>query len=469
MDANKLINYLRAGFPSFWLKTFEPGRVKTTIYNQVREFVRKDGGQYSLHEWDCNKEADPMKPIATLDSADQDSVMFLYNYHWFIDKPMIIQAIQNRLPIWSNAGKAVVVVSPKNGIPTELEKDFVVLDLPLPKEEEIIETINFIAPDENYIPKGKILERLIKAAKGFTRTELEAVLSLCLIDCGEFDLPTMHEHKAMTIGKSGFLEVLKPTISFKDIIGYDEIKEFVLDTVDKPTAKGIIAIGPPGCGKTSLMQAIVTESQKFGLAVNMGRLQSKWRGETDQNYDLVIKLIEALGDCFVLIDEFEKQFAGAGGSGELDEGTTKRTSGRWLQFLQERPEGIYIAGTANSFQGIPGEYLRPGRWDSSPFFIDLPNKMVRNKILTHYIKKAGMKMPKDRPPMAHYSGAEIEALVHIASMRGISLKDASASIVPQAITMKDNVSALREWAKDACASAEKIPGLKSGGKRRIDT
>lgn len=468
MDAEKLINYLRAGFPSFWLKTQEPNRVKTNVYKQIQQFVRKDGNSYSLLEWDCNKEADPMKPIATLDGADEYTVMFMYNYHWFIDKPPIIQAIQNRLPVWSNAGKSIVIVSPKNGIPIELEKDFVVLDLPLPKEEEVIETINFIAPDESLIPKGKILQRLISAAKGFTRTELESVLALCLIEKGAFDITTVNDHKAMTIGKSGFLEVLKPIISFKDIIGYDEIKEFVLDTVDKPKSKGIIAIGPPGCGKTSLMQAIVTESQKFGLAVNMGRLQSKWRGETDQNYDTAIKLIEALGDCFVLIDEFEKQFAGAGGSGEADEGTTKRTSGRWLSFLQDRPEGIYVAGTANSFQGIPGEYLRPGRWDSSPYFIDLPNKVVRAKILTHYLDKAGMKRPatKDMPGMEQYSGAEIEALVHIASMRGVSLKDAAISIVPQAITMKDSVSALREWAKVACAPSEKIP--KSSGKRRID-
>jgi len=156
--------------------------------------------------------------------------------------------------------------------------------------------------------------------------------------------------------------------------------------------------------------------------------------------------------------EFEKQFAGAGSDGSLDSGTTRRATGRWLDFLQDRPKGVYIVGTANSFAGIPGEYIRPGRWDSSPFFIDLPTTKVKNAILKYYADKVQLHIPKNWTGnlMNEFSGAEIEALVHIADMRGISLEDAVKCIIPQAKTMAENVTALRKWAKERTIPAEDI-------------
>jgi SpoVK/Ycf46/Vps4 family AAA+-type ATPase len=247
-------------------------------------------------------------------------------------------------------------------------------------------------------------------------------------------------------------------------VGYDNFKQFILETIDNPKAKGVMAIGPPGCGKTTLMKAVVGETGKFGLSVNMGSLFSKFQGETDQNINTVIELITAIGDCVVLIDEFEKQFAGASSDGSLDSGTTRRATGRWLDFLQDRPRGVYVVGTANSFKGIPGEYLRPGRWDTSPFFIDLPSSDVRKQILQYYCKRLDIKHPQSpSPAMTDYSGAEIEAMCHIADMRGINLVDASECIIPQAKTMAESIEALREWAKDRTIPAEKV--IKGGGKK----
>ena len=273
--------------------------------------------------------------------------------------------------------------------------------------------------------------------------------------------------------KSGFLEVLQPTFTFADVIGLGNIKQFVLDTIDNPKAKGIMTIGPPGTCKTTLMKAIVAETGKFGLAVNMGNLFSKFQGETDQRVKQTIDLIRSIGPCLVLIDEFEKQFAGSGSDGSLDSGTTKRATSKWLDFLQDRPDGVYIVGTANSFTGIPAEYLRPGRWDSSPFFLDLPSDKMKAKILEYYCKKAGIGLPAARtkyPKMDQYSGAEVEALVHIASMRNISLYNAEKCVIATAKTSEDSITTLREWAKDRTIPAEAVPGLKAinGGKRNLD-
>jgi hypothetical protein len=475
MKAERIINYLRAGFPLFWLRTEQPDQVRESVYKVIEDFKRKDNGRYTITEWDCLKEFDPKPTLEAFNNAPEFSVLFLYNWHWFADKPPYIQLMQNNIRVWSNQGKAIVAVSHSKKIPAELEKDFVLLDLDLPNEEEINKVIRHLAPSEKILPKDDgTMFRLVNSCKGLTRAEMENVLALSIVETGgsSFSINTINQHKAMSIQKTGFLDVLNPDLNFSSLVGYDNIKHFILETIDNPKAKGIMTIGPPGCGKTTLMKAVVGETGKFGLSINMGSLFSKFQGETDQNINTVINIITAIGDCVVLIDEFEKQFAGASSDGSLDSGTTRRATGRWLDFLQNRPKGVYVVGTANSFNGIPGEYLRPGRWDTSPFFIDLPPSKVANSILKYYCEKMDIDFNQKLPPMLQYSGAEIEALVHIADMRNLSLMDAAESIIPQAKTMAEAINGLREWAVHRCIPAETV--LKKGNlkvikRRKIDT
>lgn len=472
MKAEKIINYLRAGFSGFWLRTSEPDHVRSSVYQAIRDFTRKDGNKYNITEWTLSPQSDPQEALDKFNNAPEFSVLFLYNWHWFASQPMLIQTIQNNVRVWSGQGKAIVCVSHANAVPVELEKEFVILDLNLPSVSEIESLVRHTAPNEEAIPSDEVeLSRLVNSCKGLTRAELENVLALSVMENEgkQFSTQTINAHKAMAISKTGFLDVLEPDTNFESLIGYDNIKRFVLDTIDNPKAKGIIAIGPPGCGKTTFMKAIAGQTGKFAISVNMGRLYSKFQGETDQNINKVIDLITAIGDCIVLIDEFEKQFAGSGSDGTLDSGTTKRASGRWLDFLQNRPAGVYIVATANSFDGIPGEYLRPGRWDTSPFFIDLPTPKVRTGILKHYCGKVEIDCSK-QPDMDQFSGAEIEALVHIADMRGVDLVTAAESIIPQAKTMAEKINALREWAKDRTIPAETVlkTNLKVIKRRKLD-
>lgn len=470
MKSDKLINHLRAGFSLYWLKTHEPNRVRSNIYKEIQEFKRKDGINYEIKEWVCSSNTNPQDSINSLLAADSKNctILFLYNLHWFL-KPMIIQAIQDAQPILSSKGSAIVVVSPKTEIPLELEKDMVLMEMDLPDEEEIQKTISFIAPETLETPKDpKELQRIINSCRSLTATELKQVLALSLIETEgkKFSIEVINDYRAQAIQKTGFLDVIPGNMSFEDIVGYDSFKTFVLETIDNPEAKGVIAIGPPGCGKTSILKAIVGETGKFGLEVNMGKLFSKYQGETDANINTTIDIICALGNVFVLIDEFEKQFAGANSDGTTDSGTTRRATGRWLDFLQNRPEGVYVCATANSFRGIGPEYLRPGRWDTSPFLIDLPTHKTRMAILKYYMKAKGLKGKTSG--LDGFTGAEIEALCHIAKMRGISMHEAEKSIIPQIKTMGDEIQAMRDWAKDRCISAEEIIESKNNDKVNLD-
>lgn len=471
IEAKRIIDFLRAGYSAFWVKTQEPDRVKAVLMPMIASFIRKDGEKYSITSWDCLSDPNPMNPLEHMVVEPELTVKFLFNYHWFIDKPQVIQKIQNDLPIWASEGKAIVIVSPMEKIPTELKNEFTILNFSLPDEVEILQTISATIPDGKEIPSEEELARLTGASKGLTQKELQNVLSLSLVVKDKFDTSLINEHKATVIEKSGFIEVIPPKINFEDVVGYSIVKDHARATMHNPKAKGFMVIGPPGCGKTKLMNAIVGESGKIGLKITIGKLFSKYQGETDANVDFVINLIKSIGDCVVLIDEFEKQFAGASGDGTLDSGTTRRATGRWLDFLQDRPKGIFIVATANSFNGIPPEYLRPGRWDTSPFFIDLPNRETQEAIFQYYAERFGIKYKKI-PVMDGWSGAEIEACCQIADMHEIRFEQAMRLIKPQSVTMSDQIQSLREWAKSRTINAEEVGDIpvnaNVSSKRKID-
>jgi SpoVK/Ycf46/Vps4 family AAA+-type ATPase len=123
--------------------------------------------------------------------------------------------------------------------------------------------------------------------------------------------------------------------------------------------------------------------------------------------------------------------------------------------------------------GIPPAYFRPGRWDSSPFYVGLPTEQVKTKILEYYISKFDLtkKQIKETPKMVDWTGAEIEALCHNASMRDLSLMEASQFVLAMAAVAKEDIQALEKWAKGRTINAEKVPAVKSAvsaGKRKVD-
>ena len=455
ITTSNIVDYLRAGFPVLWIKTNEHERVEREVKPLIEAF---NNGYFKCSNWNLIDNKDPMTAILSLTDTPSESVLFAFNFHWFVDKPPIIQAIKNAMPIWASSSKHLVIVSHTVQVPPELEKDVLVLDMALIATKEIEETINYIA-DGPFAPSKKDLPKIIEASRGLTRKELENVYSLSLVQNHKLDTATINDFKGQTISKSGYLKVLKSKKSFDNILGYQEVKDQIMQTIDNPNAKGIMMIGPPGTGKTSLAEAISNETGKLGIVVDMGKLFSKFIGDTDKNVDFAINTISSIGNCFVLIDEFEKQFAGASGEGSGDSGVTKRALAKWLNFLENRPQGVYIAATANSFDGIPPEYLRPGRWDTAPFYIDLPSDSTRLLILEHYskgkVKASKEELKKLNKELENFSGAEVEALVNVASMRNLPLIKAKKFIIPVAQTMSDKINHIRAWAKVNCVAADK--------------
>ena len=134
--------------------------------------------------------------------------------------------------------------------------------------------------------------------------------------------------------------------------------------------------------------------------------------------------------------------------------------------MQEKTSPVFVMATANRVEKLPGEFLRKGRFDEI-FFVDLPTLDERQDIFRIHLHKRRSDIERfDLEQLAKvsegFSGAEVEqALVAamyeaFAQEREFTQLDIIAAIkstLPLSKTMTEQVSALRDWARQRARPA----------------
>ena len=108
------------------------------------------------------------------------------------------------------------------------------------------------------------------------------------------------------------------------------------------------------------------------LKLDVGRIFGSLVGQSEENIRKAIKVAESVAPCILWADELEKGFAGVGGSGVSDSGTTARVFATFLTWMQDKTKPVFLIATANDVSALPPEMLRKGRFDEI-FFVDLPD------------------------------------------------------------------------------------------------
>ena len=134
--------------------------------------------------------------------------------------------------------------------------------------------------------------------------------------------------------------------------------------------------------------------------------------------------------------------------------------------MQERQSNCFIAATANNIYRLPPEFLRKGRFDEI-FFVDLPDAANRLVLFNIHLKKRGLDparfdINKLAAAATDFNGAEIEQAIIAALYRASMEKQETSTqhILEQIQTTKplsvlkaEDITALREWAKDRTVPA----------------
>lgn len=131
---------------------------------------------------------------------------------------------------------------------------------------------------------------------------------------------------------------------------------------------------------------------------------------------------------------------------------SSRLFGTFLTWLNDHTSDVFVVCTSNGIDKLPPEFARAERFDGV-FFVDLPSQKQRLGIWTIYQTLYGLEA-QGLPKCDNWTGAEIKACCRLAKLLGVSLVEASANVVPVAITAGDAVSRLRSWASGRCLSAD---------------
>ena len=161
----------------------------------------------------------------------------------------------------------------------------------------------------------------------------------------------------------------------------------------------------------------------------------------------MIATVEAFGRSFLLIDEIEKGFAGVGGGGSHDSGTTQRTLSKFLTWLSDRDEfGAFVIATSNAMT-LPPEYVRSGRF-AAIFYLGLPGRHTKEQIWEVHKQRFGID-EEGHPDDTDWSGAEIFQCCETAHLMRVGLAEAATYVTRVSRVAKDKLADLRTFAEDA--------------------
>jgi SpoVK/Ycf46/Vps4 family AAA+-type ATPase len=392
--------------------------------------------------------------------------------------------LRDAIASFKGTEKVAILMSPVQEIPTELEKDIAVLDFPLPDLNELTDVLSRqLERTKTRRTSSETKEKLLKATLGLTRDEAEKVYRKAYIKAGrltEEEVEIVLSEKKQLIRRNGILEYIEEDETLDSVGGLEELKVWLKQRSNAfterardyrlPQPKGMLILGVPGCGKSLIAK---TTARLWGLPLlrlDMGRVyDGSVVGRSEANLRNALKAAELISPCILFIDELDKAFSGVTGSADSDGGTSSRVFGSFLTWMQEKTSPVFVMATANRIERLPGEFLRKGRFDEI-FFVDLPTPDERQDIFNiHLSKRRREEISRfDLEQLANpkvsdgFSGAEIEQAI-IAAMyeafaqeREFTQLDIIAAIkstLPLSRTMTEQVTALRDWARQRARPA----------------
>lgn len=405
------------------------------------------------------------------------TILFMVNSHRFLDKHDFTQALWNLRDVFKSTERTIVLLGPEFQFPAELQQDVLVLDEPLPDEEElkaiVKETVSAAELPAKVIASIDV-NRAVDALRGLAAFPAEQATAMSISPQG-LDIEGLWERKRKLISATDALSVYKGKETFKDIGGCEQIKKFMrgiiagkeapkcvvfidegekqfsgsssdwvgdggvakdklattLQFMEDMEADGVIFVGPPGAAKSAIAKATGNEAGIPTIILDLGAASGGTVGSSEMKIRNAYKTITAIG------------------------------SGR-----------VYFVMTCNKSVALPPELVR--RFSSGTFYFPLPDedsnftkRTEKALIWAIYITKYNLEKDALSGQLQEYTicaslndagwtGAEIRNCCRLAYRQSISLKDASAYIVPVYKSSPQVIETLRREASGRYLSAHKV-------------
>ena len=224
-----------------------------------------------------------------------------------------------------------------------------------------------------------------------------------------------------------------PRKTFDDVAGVDEAKEELAEIVDflrnadkyrklgAEIPKGVLLMGPPGCGKTLLARAVAGEAGVPFFHISGSDFVEMFVGVGASRVRDLFDQAKANRPCIIFVDEIDavgrQRGAGLGGGHDEREQTVNQLLVEMDGF--EPNNGIIVMAATNRPDILDPALLRPGRFDRR-VVVDAPDLRGRREILDLYLKVRPVSGDVDADLLgrqtAGLTGADLYSIVNEASI-----------------------------------------------------
>jgi cell division protease FtsH len=224
-----------------------------------------------------------------------------------------------------------------------------------------------------------------------------------------------------------------PRVTFDDVAGMAEVKEEVQEIVDflrepekfralgAKIPRGVLLLGPPGCGKTLLARAIAGEANVAFFYISGSDFVEMFVGVGASRVRDLFEQAKHSLPAIIFIDEIDavgrQRGAGLGGGHDEREQTLNALLVE-MDGFDPNADVIILAAT-NRPDILDPALLRPGRFDRR-IVVHNPDVAERREILDLYLKSKPLEEDVDPQVLARrtvgFSGADIENLVNEAAL-----------------------------------------------------
>jgi cell division protease FtsH len=226
----------------------------------------------------------------------------------------------------------------------------------------------------------------------------------------------------------------KAKVTFADVAGVEEAKEEVAEIIEflkNPKKfqrlggripRGVLLVGPPGCGKTLLAKAIAGQADVPFFSISGSDFVEMFVGVGASRVRDLFKQAKDNSPCIIFLDEVDaigrKRGAGFVGGGHDEREQTLNAILVEMDGFDTNDQVIVIAAT-NRADILDHALTRPGRFDRQ-IFIPLPDIKGRVEILRVHAKHVKMGPDANLERLARgtpmFSGADLAAIINEAAL-----------------------------------------------------
>ncbi len=223
-------------------------------------------------------------------------------------------------------------------------------------------------------------------------------------------------------------------VTFKDVAGVEEAKEEVAEIIEflkNPKKfqrlggripRGVLLVGPPGCGKTLLAKAIAGQADVPFFSISGSDFVEMFVGVGASRVRDLFRQAKENSPCIIFLDEVDaigrKRGAGYAGGGHDEREQTLNAILVEMDGFDTNDQVIIIAAT-NRADILDHALTRPGRFDRQ-IYVPFPDLKGRVDILKVHARKVKLEPNINLERLARgtpmFSGADLAAIINEAAL-----------------------------------------------------